>query len=57
MSSERQTIVHNVSDEPIIVEQSDGSHLIVLACSKRPAQVPNEIDALTPPAPNGQTTP
>ena len=41
---QRQTIVHNVSDEPITVEQTDGSHITVPARGKRPANLPSEVD-------------
>ena len=44
---QRQTIIHNVSDEPITVEQTDGSHLTVPARGKRPAQLPSEVDSVT----------
>ena len=44
MTVQRQTIVHNVSDEPITVEQRDGSHVVVPARAKRPAELPSEAD-------------
>ena len=46
---QRQTIIHNVSDEPITVEQADGSQITVPARDKRPADLPSEIDFLLPP--------
>jgi hypothetical protein len=46
---QRQTIVHNVGDEPITVEQADGSHITVPARGKRPAELPSEVDSLIPP--------
>jgi len=45
---QRRTIIHNVGDEPITVEQSDGSRIIVPARDKRPAKLPSEVDALIP---------
>jgi hypothetical protein len=47
---QRQTIIHNVSDEPITVEQSDGSQIVVPAREKRRAELPSEVDSLIPPA-------
>ena len=46
---QRQTIVHNVGDEPITVEQADGSQITVPARGKRPAELPSEVDSLIPP--------
>ena len=55
---QRQTIIHNVSDEPITVEQSDGSQIVVPAREKRRAELPSEVDALIPPAaPHGPAAP
>ena len=49
-----RTIIHNVGDEPITVEQSDGSRIVVPAGDKRPAELPSDVDALMPPlAPHG----
>ena len=47
---QRTTIIHNVSDEPLTVEQSDGSQIIVPPRGKRPAELPSEVDSLIPPA-------
>jgi hypothetical protein len=41
---ERETIIYNVGDEPIVVRQSDGSHIIVPPGEKRPAELPNQAD-------------
>jgi hypothetical protein len=57
MTVQRQTIVHNVSDEPIIVEQTDGSQITVPARGKRPANLPSELDSLTQSMPHDQTPP
>jgi hypothetical protein len=58
MTIQRQTIVHNVGDEPIIVEQTDGSHITVPARGKRPAELPSEVDFLIPPTlPGGPVAP
>jgi hypothetical protein len=57
MTVQRQTIVHNVSDEPIIVEQTDGSHITVPARGKRPAELPSEVDFLIPEPPRGPVAP
>ena len=46
---QRQTIVHNVGDEPITVEQADGSQIIVPARDKRRAEFPSEVDDMIPP--------
>ncbi len=46
---QRQTIVHNVGDEPIIVEQTDGSHIIVPARGQRSAKLASEADAVSTP--------
>ena len=55
---QRQTIIHNVSDEPITVEQSDGSQIVVPAREKRRAELPSEIDFLLPPMiPHGPAAP
>ena len=55
---QRQTIIHNVCDEPITVEQSDGSQIVVPARDKRRAELPSEIDFLLPPTiPNGSSAP
>jgi hypothetical protein len=40
----RETIIHNVGDEPIIVQQSDGSRIIVPPGEKRSADLPSEAD-------------
>ena len=52
--TQRQTIVHNVSDEPITVEQRDGSHITVPARGKSPANLPSEADFLTQSMPQDQ---
>ena len=57
MTVQRQTIVHNVSDEPITVEQTDGSQIIVPARGKRSAEVPSEVDFLIPYTPHGPAAP
>ena len=57
MMVQRQTIIHNVSDEPITVEQSDGSRITVPARGKRPAQLPSEVDFLTRSTPQDQPPP
>jgi hypothetical protein len=57
MTIQRQTIVHNVSDEPIIIEQTDGSHIIVPARGKRSAKLPSEVDSLTQSTPQDQASP
>jgi hypothetical protein len=54
---QRQTIIHNVSDEPITVEQTDGSHITVPARGKRPAKLPSEMDFLTQSTPQDQPPP
>ncbi len=54
---QRQTIVHNVSDEPITVEQTDGSHITVPVRGKRPAQLPSEVDSLAQSTPQDQPPP
>jgi|KBSSwiStaDraftv2_1062776.scaffolds.fasta_scaffold145569_2 hypothetical protein len=55
---QRHTIIHNVGDEPITVEQADGSHIIVPARGKRPAELPSEVDSLIPPPmPHGPAAP
>jgi tetraacyldisaccharide-1-P 4'-kinase len=36
---EQQTIVHNVGDEPLVVEQADGSQVIVRPGEKRHARL------------------
>jgi len=54
---QRQTIVHNVSDEPITVEQTDGSRITVPARGKRPAKLPSEMDFLTQSTPQDQPPP
>jgi len=55
--TQRQTIVHNVSDEPITVQQSDGSHITVPARGQRPAKLPSEMDFLTQSTPQDQPPP
>jgi hypothetical protein len=55
MTVQRQTIVHNVSDEPITVEQADGSQITVPARGKRPAKLPSEVDSLIQSTPHDQT--
>jgi hypothetical protein len=57
MMVQRQTIVHNVSDEPITVEQTDGSHITVPVRGKRPAQLPSEVDSLAQSTPQDQPPP
>ena len=57
MMVQRQTIVHNVSDEPITVEQTDGSHITVPARGKRPGNLPSEVDFLTQSMPQDQPPP
>ena len=57
MMVQRQTIVHNVSDEPITVQQSDGSHITVPARGQRPAKLPSEMDFLTQSTPQDQPPP
>ena len=57
MTIQRQTIVHNVSDEPIIVEHTDGSQITVPARGKRPAKLPSEVDPLIQPVSQDQTVP
>jgi hypothetical protein len=57
MTIQRQTIVHNVSDEPITVEQTDGSQITVPARGKRPAKLPSEVDSLTQLVSQDQTPP
>jgi len=57
MMVQRQTIVHNVSDEPITVEQTDGSHITVPARGKRPANLPSEVDFLITPTLHGPAAP
>ena len=52
---QRQTIIHNVSDEPITVEQTDGSHITVPARGKRSAQLPSEVDSVTQSTPQDQS--
>jgi len=55
---QRLTIIHNVGDEPITVEQSDGSQIVVPARDKRPAELPSEVDTLISPlAPHGPAAP
>ena len=55
---QRQTIIHNVSDEPITVEQADGSQITVPARGKLPADLPSELDSLLPPmVPHGSAAP
>ena len=54
---QRQTIIHNVSDEPITVEQTDGSHITVPARGKRPGNLPSEVDFLTQSMPQDQPPP
>ena len=36
---ERETIIHNVGDEPILVEQADGSQIVVQPGEKRQARL------------------
>ena len=43
---QRQTIIHNVGDEPIVIKQADGSQVTVPARGKRPADLPSEVDSL-----------
>ena len=57
MMIQRQTIVHIVSDEPITVEQTDGSHITVPARGKRPGNLPSEVDFLTQSMPQDQPPP
>ena len=55
---QRTTIIHNVSDEPLTVEQSDGSQIIVPPRGKLPADLPSELDSLLPPmVPHGSAAP
>ena len=54
---QRQTIIHNVSDEPITVEQADGSHITVPARGKSPAQLPSEVEPVTRSTPQDQPPP
>ena len=37
--SEQKTIVHNVGDEPLVIEQADGSQMIVRPGEKRHARL------------------
>jgi hypothetical protein len=46
MMRKHKTIIHNVGDEPIIVQQSDGSRIVVPPGEKRPADVPNEAASI-----------
>jgi tetraacyldisaccharide-1-P 4'-kinase len=41
---EQKTIVHNVGDEPILVEQADGSQVIVRPGEKRQARLLDRVD-------------
>ena len=54
---QRQTIIHNVSDEPITVEQTDGSRVTVPPRCNRSANLPSEVDSLTQPMPQDHPTP
>jgi len=36
---EKETIIHNTGDEPILVEQADGSQMIVRPGEKRQARL------------------
>jgi len=56
MPNDRQTIVHNVRDEPMIVQQADGTHIIVPAHGKRSAKLPSEIDSLLQSAQHEQSS-
>jgi len=42
--TKRQTIIHNVGDQPIIIQQTDGSELTVPPGAALPADLPGEID-------------
>ena len=45
MPTKRETIIHNVGDEPITVQQTDGSELTVPPGTSLPADLPSEADA------------
>ena len=46
MPTKRQTIIHNVGDEPITVQQTDGSELTVPPGASLPADLLSEADAV-----------
>lgn len=45
---EQDTIIHNVGDDPILVEQADGSQMIVPPGEKRQARVLTRGDFASP---------
>ena len=44
---ERETIIHNVGDEPILVEQADGSQIVVRPGEERQARLWSRGDFAT----------
>ena len=49
MTHSRTTIIHNVGDDPIVLEQSDGSHITVPAGAQRHADLASEFDSIAKP--------
>jgi len=45
---EKETIIHNTGDEPILVEQADGSQMIVRPGEKRQARLLSRGDLANP---------
>ena len=54
---ERETIIHNVGDEPILVEQADGSQIIVRPGEKRQAGLWSRGDFATAASINNLNSP
>jgi len=48
---EQETIIHNTGDEPILVEQADGSQMIVRPGEKRQARLLSRGDFANPATP------
>ena len=48
---EQETIIHNTGDEPILVEQADGTQMIVRPGEKRQARLLSKVDFANPAIP------
>jgi len=54
---EQETIIHNTGDEPILVEQADGSQMVVRPGEKRQARLLSRGDFATPIYPDARRDP